>query len=173
MTTSRCELLRWQFDLTWSLLDYHLERLDDADPLWEPARLCWTVHLSDDGSWVPDWSEQEPDPIPVPTVAWVTWHIGWWWSVTIDHMRGRTPRERTDVLWPGDAATTVEWLHGLRAAWVDVLDGLTDEHLDAAATFPWQGDPAFSVGHTIAWVNMELTKNAAEVGQLRLMRAAA
>lgn len=175
MPTSRRELLRWQFDLTWSLLDYHLERLDGGDPLWEPARLCWTVHRGADGAWAPDWAEVEPDPIPVPvpTIAWVTWHIGWWWSVTIDHMRGRTPRERTDVRWPGDAVTTVEWLRGLRADWVEVLDGLTDEGLDAAATFPWRDDPAFTAGHTVAWVNTELAKNAAEVGQLRLVRAAA
>lgn len=172
MPTSRLELLGWQFDLTWSLLAYHLDRLDAGDLLWEPGRLCWTVHASDGGRWTPDWSDEEPDPIPVPTIAWVTWHIGWWWSVTIDHLRGRTPRERTDVLWPGDAAATVEWLRGLRAEWADVLAGLTEDDLDAVATFPWPGDPVFTVGHTIAWVNTELAKNAAEIGQLRLLRAA-
>lgn len=172
MPISRLDLLGWQFDLTWSLLDLHLDRLDAEDPLWEPARLCWTVHPSDGGRWAPDWSDEEPDPIPVPTIAWVTWHIGWWWSVTIDHLHGRTPRERTDVLWPGGAAATVEWIRGLRAEWVDVLAGLTEDDLDAVATFPWQGDPAYTVGHTIAWVNTELTKNAAEIGQLRLLRAA-
>lgn len=173
MPTSRLGLLRWQFDLTWSLLDYHLERLEADDPLWEPARLCWTVHPTADGGWEPDWAEQEPDPIPVPTIAWTTWHIGWWWTVTIDHLRGRTPRERTDVRWPGDAAGSVEWLRRLRDDWVDVLDGLADGDLDAQATFPWHGDPSFTVGHTLAWVNTELTKNAAEIGQLRLVRAAA
>ena len=37
------------------------------------------------GVWRPDWAEAEPDPIPVPTIGWLTWHIDWWWSVAIDH----------------------------------------------------------------------------------------
>jgi len=31
MSVSRRDLLRWQFDLTWSLLDLHLERLKPED----------------------------------------------------------------------------------------------------------------------------------------------
>lgn len=172
MATSRVALLRWQFDLTWALFEYHLERLDDGDPLWRPSEDCWTVHRGDDGRWRPDWSDTEPDPVPVPTIAWVTWHLGWWWSVTIDHLRGRTPRDRSDVDWPGDAASTVAWLRALRDEWTDVLDGLTDDDLGAQATFPWDGDPAMTVGHTLAWAGTELTKNVAEIGQLRLVRAA-
>lgn len=172
MSASRVPLLRWQFDLTWALFGYHLERLDDEDTLWRPARVCWTVHPSDDGTWRPDWADSEPDPIPVPTIAWLTWHIGWWWSVTTGHLRGRTPPDRTDVVWPGDAAATVAWMRALRDEWTQVLDQLSDDDLAAEAPFPWQRDPAMTVGHTLAWVNTELAKNAAEIGQLRLVRAA-
>lgn len=31
MSGSRCELLRWQFEFTWSLFEYHLERLEPED----------------------------------------------------------------------------------------------------------------------------------------------
>jgi hypothetical protein len=172
MTTSRSALLRWQFDLTWSLFEYHLDRLVDDDTHWQPAPLCWTVHPTDDGRWVPDWAETEPDPIPVPTIAWITWHLGWWWSVTLDHLRARAPRDRTDVTWPGDAASTVTWLRRLHTEWIEVLDALTDDDLDTQATFPWQGDPTMTVAHTLAWANTELAKNASEIGQLRLVRAA-
>ncbi|MFI7704153.1 hypothetical protein [Nonomuraea sp. NPDC049480] len=44
--------------------------------------------------------------------------------------------------------------------------------LDAAAPFPWPKDSEHTVAHMIAWVNSELMKNAAEIGQLRLLRAA-
>ncbi|MGW3787450.1 hypothetical protein ACWD5Z_22890 [Micromonospora chokoriensis] len=54
----------------------------------------------------------------MPTIGWLTWHMGWWWTVTIDHLRDHT------------------------------------------------------VTHTIGWVNAELMNNVAEIGQLRLMRAA-
>ncbi|WP_411081765.1 DinB family protein [Streptomyces sp. cmx-18-6] len=167
------DLLRWQFDLTWSLFEYHLERIAPGDFLWEPAANCWTVRRSaDDGTWTADWADVEPEPVPVPTIGWLSWHMGWWWSVTVDHVRGRTPRDRNDITWPGPGAPTVEWLRDLRKDWLAALDGLTAADLDATATFPWQKDPQHTVAHTIAWVNAELMKNVAEIGQIRLQRAA-
>ncbi|MDP9848759.1 DinB family protein [Streptosporangium lutulentum] len=171
MSASRGDVLRWQFDLTWSLLELHLPRLEQEDFLWEPAAHYWTVRPGD-GGWVPDWEETELDPIPVPTIGWVTWHIGWWWSVTIDHAQGRTPREREEIRWPGDGKATVEWLRGLRVEWLEVLERLTEADLDATAPFPWQDSPELTVAHMIGWVNAELMKNTAELGQLRLLRAA-
>ncbi|MDP9608313.1 MULTISPECIES: DinB family protein [Streptomyces] len=171
-TTSRPALLRWQFDLTWSLFEFHLERLAPDDFLWEPATHSWTVRQGADGAWAPDWAETEPDPVPVPTIGWLSWHIGWWWSVTIDHARGRRPRERTEITWPGDGKAAIEWLRGLRGEWVAVLERFTEKDLDGIAPFPWDRDPEHTVAHMVAWVNAELMKNAAEIGQLRLLRAA-
>ena len=173
MSTSRRDLLRWQLDLTWSLFEYHLERLAPEDFLWEPAALCWTVRPTDDGSWAPDWAETEPDPVPVPTIGWLSWHIGWWWSVAIDHAQGRTPRERAEVTWPGDGRAAVEWLRGLHGDWLVVLDGLTDAELDARAVYPVRDDPEYTLARMVAWVNFELMKNVTEIGQLRMLRAAA
>ncbi|SMD26719.1 DinB family protein [Kibdelosporangium aridum] len=157
------DLLRWQFDLTWSLLELHLAELTAEDFRWEPSAHTWAVR---DG--VPDWADTEPDPIPVPTIAWVTWHIGWWWSVTLDHASGRTPRERTEIGWPGDGEPAVKWLRDLRAEWIEVL---ADIDLAAPAPFPWQDDPTMTIAHMAGWVNSELMKNVAEIGQLRLLRA--
>jgi hypothetical protein len=168
----RIALLRWQFDLTWSLFEYHLERLEPEDFLWEPAPLCWTLRRSPQGAWVPDWADTEPDPVPVPTVAWVSWHIGWWWSVTLDHARGERPRERTEIVWPGAGEPTLTWLRSLRTEWLAHLGTLTDADLDAPAPFPWPDDPSHTKAHMLAWVNAELMKNAAEIGQLRMVRAA-
>jgi hypothetical protein len=169
---SRSDLLQSQFDLTWSLLEYHLDRLEGEDFLWEPAALCWTVRPTADGSWVPDWEDTEPEPIPVPTIGWITWHIGWWWTVTIDHARGRYPRDRTEISWPGDGEKTIAWLRYLRTEWSAVLDGFSDADLDKTAPFPWTNEPERTVADMVAWVNVELTKNTAEIGQLRLLRAA-
>ncbi|MER7333030.1 MULTISPECIES: DinB family protein [unclassified Micromonospora] len=165
-------LLRWQFDLTWSLFAYHLDRLDPVDFLWEPAGHCWAVRRAPDGGWTPDWADTEPDPVPVPTIGWLTWHIGWWWTVATDHLQGRPPRQRGDVAWPGVGEPTVAWLRGLRTEWLGVLDRLTDADLDRTAPFPWQDDAGHTVTHMLGWVNAELMKNAAEIGQLRLLHAA-
>ncbi|MEU0982821.1 DinB family protein [Streptomyces griseus] len=177
MNASRCDLLRHQFDLTWSLFEYHLERLDTEDFLWQPAPLCWTVRRRADGRWMPDWAETEPDPVPVPTIGWLSWHIGWWWSTTIEHSSGRAPRDREDIAWPGDAAGAIGWLRELRESWLVVLDGLDDAALDdaaldAAAPAPWGQGPDHTMAHLAAWVNAELMKNVAEIGQLRMVRAA-
>ncbi|MCX5121737.1 DinB family protein [Micromonospora sp. NBC_00362] len=172
MPVSRCDLLRWQFDLTWSLLEYHLERLEPADSLWGPAKHFWTVRPNADGRWMPDWADVEPDPICVPTIGWISWHIGWWWTVAIDHVHGRTPRQRAEISWPGDGEKAVAWLRDLRAQWLAACDRLSETDLDATAPFPWQHDPAYTVAHMLAWVNTELLKNATEIGQLRLLRHA-
>ncbi|MGH7870058.1 MAG: DinB family protein [Candidatus Dormibacteraceae bacterium] len=172
MSVSRRDLLRWQFDLTWSLLELHLEQLKPEDFLWEPATHCWTVRPGIDGVWRPDWEEPEPEPVPVPTIGWVTWHIGWWWTVSIDHAQGRVPKDRSEIGWPGDGQATIDWLRGLRMDWLAVLERLTDVDLDAPAPFPWQNNPERTVAHMVGWVNSELMKNTAEIGQLRLLHAA-
>ncbi|MFC7546467.1 DinB family protein [Plantactinospora sp. GCM10030261] len=172
LTASPRQLLCWQFDLTWSLFEYHLERLEPADFLWEPVTHCWTVHPDGAGHWRPDWADTEPEPVPVPTIGWISWHIGWWWTVTIDHARGRTPRERTEVTYPGNGPNAVAWLRDLRTEWLAVLDHLSDADLHTPASFPWPKDSGLTVAHMVAWVNTELMKNAAEIGQLRLLRAA-
>ncbi|MEV5310804.1 DinB family protein [Streptomyces sp. NPDC052610] len=164
-------LLRRQFDLTWALFEYHLERLAPEDFLWEPAPGSWTVRPTADGTWLPDWSDTEPDPVPVPTIGWLTWHIGWWWTVAQDHLQGRPPRDRPAVTWPGDGTAAVAWLRDLRTAWLTALDDLAPASLTATAPFPWPSDPRYTVADMIGWVNAELMKNVAEIGQLRLLRA--
>nr|WP_218107340.1 DinB family protein [Micromonospora carbonacea] len=173
MSASRGDLVRWQFDLIWALFEYHLERLEPADFLWEPAAHCWTVRPGPAGTWVPDWAQTEPDPVPVPTIAWLTWHIGWWWSAAGEHLQGRPVSPHTGVAWPGAGAATVEWLRDLRRQWLGHLDGLADADLDRVAAYPWPADAGHTVAHLLGWVNAELMKNVAEIGQLRLLRAGA
>lgn len=162
--------LLWQFDLAWALADLHLSALVDDDFLWQPAPLCWTVRPDVAGVWRPDSADTEPDPIPVPTIGWLTWHIDWWWSVTIDHLTGATPRDRTDVTWPGNGAVAVARLRESSASWREVVANADD--LNAPSSFPWGADAGRTVAHTVLWVNVELTKNISEIGQLRLLRAA-
>ncbi|MCV7281001.1 DinB family protein [Mycolicibacterium flavescens] len=161
--------LAWQFDLAWALADLHLCALTEDDFLWEPAALVWTVRPDADGVWRPDWADNEPDPIPVPTIAWLTWHIDFWWSTVIDHLTGKPPRERDAITWPGDGAAAVERLRALAQRWRDVL---TDLDPAAPSKFPWGAGTSYTAMHTALWVNVELTKNIAEIGQLRLLRSA-
>jgi hypothetical protein len=159
------ELLRWHFDLTWSLLDLHLDRLTTEECLWEGGPGWWSVRLQEDGTWRADLELPEPDPAPPSSIGWLTWHIGWWWTQLLDGV------EMVD--WPGDAAGTVAWLGTLRERWIAHL-AVVD--LAAPSTYPWRDRPDRTQAHVAAWVNGELMKNAAEIGQavmrLRWERAA-
>jgi len=158
-----------QFDLVWALADLHLSALDENDMLWEPTPLCWTVRQDSSGVWRPDWTDVEPDPVPVPTIGWLTWHIDWWWSTAIDHLTAATPRDRTDFTWPGGGAAAVSRLRDLAIRWREILIS-TD--MERPSQYPWGSGADRTVAHTALWLNVELTKNIAEIGQLRLLRAA-
>lgn len=53
-----------------------------------------------------------------------------------------------------------------------LLDTLTEDDLAKVAPFRWQSRPDRTVADAVAWVNAELMKNAAEIGQLRILRTA-
>ena len=162
----------WQFDLAWELAELHLSALVDDDYLWQPAadqldgaaRLVGCVearlvrHRTRSAAGADD------------RLAHLA--ISWWWSETIDHLSGRTPRERTDVTWAGTGAEAVSRLRALRGQWRELLAGLSPADLEQPSPFPWGSDSGYTVAHTVLWVNIELTKNVAEIGQLRLLRAA-
>jgi DinB superfamily len=122
--------------------------------------------------WRPDWVDVEPDPIPVPTIGWLTWHITWWWSTAIDHLTGASRRGRADITWPGTGAAAVADLRTLATRWRALLAGLSDDELALESSYPWGPGTGQTVAHTALWVNVELTKNVSEIGQLRLLRAA-
>ena len=102
-------VLRRQFDTAWALLSLHLENLDTAECLWRPARSGLHVHQSPDGTWQADWPEQEGYSLGPSSIAWLSWHIDFWWSMTLDHHFGAGTLTREEVLWPGSA-------DGVRAA---------------------------------------------------------
>ena len=51
---SELERLRWQLDVSWSLLALHLGQVTDEEALWEPASNCWNVRQKPDGTWAAD-----------------------------------------------------------------------------------------------------------------------
>jgi len=166
------DVLHWQFDMSWSLTQLHFDALTEDDALWEPVDLVWTVRRGDDGKWRPDWADTEPDPMPVPTIGWLTWHIDWWWSSALEHARGNPLPERTDVFWAGDLESAIARIGQLRTEWTAVLDGFDDAALEAASAYPWPAEAGLSLAHMASWLNAELMKNAAEIGQLRMLRTA-
>lgn len=161
-----------QFELAWALADLHLTALTGDDFLWEPGPVVWTMHRDASGRWRPDWAESEPDPVPVPTIGWLTWHIMWWWSAAAGAVTGGPIPAPASIAWPGGAGAVAQ-IRDHAARWRAVLSALGPAELVHPSAFPWGPSAARTVEDTVLWLNVELTKNAAEIGQLRLLRGAA
>lgn len=167
MTATRTLLLR-QFDTAWSLTTYHLGGLQDAECLWQPAATGPHVHQLSDGSWNADWPEHERYDLGPASIAWLTWHIGFWWSMTLNHSFGDGTLRREDIRWPGSAAGADAWIRALQAEWRAALEHMSDDDLQSTARTKWpiQDRPFANVA---AWANLELMKNAAEIGYARFL----
>lgn len=163
--------IRAQFDLAWALCDLHLAEIDDTSALWEPSPVCWTVRRDDTGVWRADWATVEPEPVPVPTIAWLAWHIAYWWTATLAAMSDEPMPDPVALPWAGDAESAVATLRGLAQRWRQFLHESTVDSLAAPSTFPWGPGTSRTQADTALWVAVELTKNAAEIGTLRLLHA--
>lgn len=168
MTHELRDTLLSQFDIAWALTDYHLTGLTTDECLWRPATKGLHVHASPDGAWRADWPDHEGYDLGPPSIAWLTWHMTFWWRSVIDHSFGAATLTREDVTWPGSADAVKQSIVALQADWRARLATYDDAALrDTARTkWPFQDKPFADV---VAWLNVELTKNAAELGYARFL----
>lgn len=161
-----------QLDIAWKLTRFHLEGLTTEECLWRPAERGLHVWRGSDGQWWADWPEQEGYDLGPPSIAWLTWHIGFWWTMALDHTFGEGRLARQDVSWPGSAEGVRAWLEQLHATWREKLESVPAAALDSPeqTRWPFRDRP---LGDVVAWVSLELTKNAAEIGYARFLYAVA
>lgn len=128
------------------------------------------MHQTPDGSWRADWPVYEGYSIGPPSIAWLTWHLGFWCSMLLNHSFGDATLSRENVAWPGNAGDVRERLGRLLGEWQVLLEQITDDDMRSTqrARWPFQGRP---FGDIVAWVNIELMKNAAEIGYARFLYA--
>jgi len=178
---SEPERLRRQLGVSRSLPEPHLKDVTDEEALWEPASNRWNVRRRPDGTQDADRVVPEPDPAPVPTVAWVMWHIGLRWEQAYAHCFGRSggsatqldgPEAASSTPWPGDVTSAVMWLSQCHDRWSGALGSPSEKDLESTERTGWFPGGSFSLGHVLAWANVELMKNAAEIGTLRHLRHA-
>lgn len=159
-----------QFETAWELTRYHLDGLSTDECLWRPATRGLHVQQLPDGKWRADWPEHEGYDLGPPSIAWLTWHLGFWWSMVLDHSFGDGKLSRENVLWPGNADAVRESIGQLKGQWQGALEKLTDDDLRSTQRTRWPlQDRPF--GDVVAWANVELTKNAAELGYARFLYA--
>ncbi len=167
--TSTRQVLDGQLGIAWRLLELHLTGLTDAECLWRPAPRGLHV-VAQDGEWRAQWPDSESYDAGPPSIAWLTWHIGFWWSSVLSHSFGDGSVRREEILWPGTAVATTRWLATVHDAWVGALSRLPDEAFDdpGRTLWPFTGKPFSQLA---AWLNLELMKNASEIGYCRFLYA--
>ena len=156
------ELLLSQLDVVWGFgTRFVVGQVDVPLALWEPSGNVVSVRQTAAG-WVADWPDEERPPLPDPTIGWLLWHIEWWWNNAANAVEGRAAQTPGQARWSGST-------NGLVAAHERWLSILTSCDLDASVTglMP-QPRPLWFVA---SWVNFELTKNLAEINQLKLQHA--
>ena len=165
--------LRRQFKTAWSAHGYCISPdLDTEECLWRPAAQGMHVHRAPDGTWRADWPEHERydlGPSSIGAGSRGTWDSGGRWCSTIPSGRRKLTREA--VTWPVLRTACVNAL-GATARRVDRSGAteLDDGDLRSTQRTRWPfGDRPF--GDVVAWVNVELTKNAAEIGYARFLYA--
>jgi len=169
MTQSAASFLVRQFDLAWKLANYHLDTLTTEECLWRPAATGLHVHLDGD-RWRADWPDREDYDIGPASIGWLTWHLGFWWSMVLNHSQGDGSLTREAVAWPGSAQGVRDWLDGLHDRWRELLTQLSVDDLDSSQRSRWpMRDRPF--GDIVAWATVELSKNAAEIGYARFLYA--
>lgn len=151
-------------------MELGLTDLSDEESLWRPAATGPHV-INVDGKWLAQWPETDSYDVGPANIGWLTWHIGFWWSMALDHSFGDRKLQREEVTWPGSADGARAWLAELHDQWTAAVSALTDDELQSAdrVNWPFTGRPFFRLA---GWVNVELMKNAAEIGYCRFLYAA-
>ncbi|RYF36949.1 MAG: DinB family protein [Comamonadaceae bacterium] len=152
------------------MASYHLEGLTTQECLWRPAAEGLHVRQTSDGNWHADWPAHEGYSLGPSSIAWLTWHMGFWWSMVLDHTLDAGTLTRESLLWPGTADGVRAQAAKLHGRWSALLEGLDDSELQATERTRWPfKDRPF--GDVVAWANVELTKSAAEIGYARFLHA--
>src|SRR4051812_49350411 len=104
------DVLLKQLDTAWKLAAFHLDGLTTDECLWRPASSGPHVRREPGNVWLADWPEHERYGLGPPSIAWITWHMGMWWSMVMDHSFGDATLTREQVTWPGSAAAARDWI---------------------------------------------------------------
>lgn len=93
----------------------------------------------------------------------LTWHIRYWWSVVLNYAFGEATLTYQDVIFPGKVEKIRAWIHQLQDEWWEAITQLTQADLRSKqrTKWPYHNRP---FGDVVTWVNLEFTKNTAEIG---------
>ena len=160
-------------DYVWPRIRGRLDGLTDEEYRWEPVPSCWSVRRTDAGTWDADHADTPPEPSPVTTIAWRTWHIGnQCLGGFAQLLFGADPLSLDPYEWYGTADAA---RRAMDEAWAGFSDGcheLGDEEMAAALGPDWGPWAESNRADALLHVADELIHHGAEVALLRDLYAA-
>lgn len=162
------DVLRRQHELAWKLAWFHIEGLATAECLWRTGPDALHVQECADGTWVGVWPEHERYEQGPPSIAWLLWHMAYWWTRVQAASFDDGGFDVEDFRCPASADGVRARLSALHERWQGALREISDSDLCSTrrARWPYENRPFADV---VAWVNVELSKNAAEIGYGRFL----
>ncbi|MDR1958633.1 MAG: DinB family protein [Planctomycetaceae bacterium] len=160
----------FQFDMAWQLLEYHFVDIDDDECLWKPCENGLHVYC-ENGVWRADFPTREGYDVGPPSIAWITWHIIFWWSMVFDYSFWDGVLIRESVFWSGSADAAKKHITQLHDKWRDILKTMpaADFCSSKQTKYPFADKPFYELA---MWLNLELIKNTSEIGYCRFLYAA-
>ncbi|MFC3198062.1 DinB family protein [Parapedobacter deserti] len=165
---ARCLLA--QFKISFQLLSYHLDSLSVDECLWQPSKKGIYLKQVNADTWAGTLPESEAYEVGPPNIAWLIWHIDYWWSMVINHSFGNAALNKDEVIWQSSIEKITNRFETLKEEWIERVNSLSSDDLESHRYSRWPiADCPFS--DIAAWLNLELMKNAAEIGYIRFLYA--
>lgn len=150
-------------DSMYDRLVRRLDRITDAEYLWEPVEGMWSVRATDSGAAVEGAGVRDLNPAPATTIAWRLWHLA------IDCFDDYTRRFAGNVsdasaTWTLDADEAVA---ALERTWVDYRATIAERSWWAELGEHWGPWRLHPVADMAMHASNELVHHAAEIALLR------
>ncbi|WP_103091861.1 DinB family protein [Tetragenococcus halophilus] len=158
--------IKFQFDISKKLLEYHLDSLSQDEYLWRSPN-CGLYIQKINGNWYANFPEHENYELGTPSVAWTLWHITFWWEMVFNHSFGNGTLTKEDIDVYENVESVKASINSLIERWQEKLDSVTEEELYSKGYSKFPFDNTVEFHKLAAWLNLELMKNASEIGYVR------
>lgn len=159
-------------DNAWEPATTRMFDMSDDEYAWQPVPRCWAVRAHGD-SWLADWADPDPEPAPVTTIAWRTWHIA---VEALDSYSERLFRTRgtrlSGVSWVGSWSEAQPLMTAAFGVYREGVAAWGDEMLFRALGPSWGPFADHTHLDLVLHANREVIHHLAEIALLRDLYAA-
>lgn len=155
--------------------------LTDAEYLWEPVDVCWSVRRRADGpgpgaikligagDWGRDGAPESPWPPPLTTIAWRLDHLSETLLGRASHLGGDRTFDRSTYESRPDAAGAIESFRDAAADWRRAILSVDEADYDRTglSSYPYGSDAEETFPSMVWWQNHEIFHHGAEIALLR------